>query len=552
MGLPRSHFDFVMENTKDEESRPGLAITNHGNMNSYAHAYLYVKGLKKKGVDFKFFPGCEFYLHPDLDEWKRIKEEKDTQGKTKVESQHGSTVENEEESKRRRSYDPIKRRHHLVVLAKTSKGLKSLFGLVSRSYLEGFYRFPRIDYRMLKENKGDYIVSSACISGPLSYDIYSTFPDVEFEDLLPSLVDDQAIREQVLVKMENTVDQLVDAVGRENLNLEVQFNRIPAQHLTNRMLIELAGRTGLPLLATGDSHYSRPELWRERAIYKNLGWLNYKDYDPTKLPQRVEDLQDEPYPKNAAQMWQWYTETAKGFDFYDDELMRDAIERSHDLAFDVIEEVEPDTRVKLPSWSVPKGKTPIEALRDACHEGMLRLKHTRSKTYKERLEYELGIIEEKDFCEYFLTMKEIIGLASNHMLIGVGRGSAAGSLVNYVLGITQVDPIKYGLIFERFINPLRCLDPHTFVFQKDVGATMLKDIHVGDKIACNDGFTKVTEKINSIHRNACRVRFRGQSIVCSLNHKWVIIRDGSRVEVDAQDLKKGDMIVSYDGNPSHR
>lgn len=455
MGLPQEHFNFVIENVKESGQRPALAITNHGNMNSFAHAYLYSKELRKQGSDFKFIPGCEVYLHPDLDEWRRIKADRDLGKVVKEDSQHGSTVENEEESKQKRTYDPIKRRHHLVVLAKTSKGLQNLFSTVSRGYLEGFYRFPRIDYSMLREHKGDFVISTACIAGPLSHDIYSAFPDVGFFDLLPSLVDDPSVRERILQKMENTVDRLVDVAGSENVNLEIQFNKLPAQHLTNRMLFELAERTGLPLLATADSHYCQPDYWKERAIYKNIGWLNYKEYDPSKLPQSVDDLMDEPYPKNALQMWEAYRATTEGFDFYDDKLVKGAIERSHDLAFDVIGDIEPDVSIKLPSWSVPEGKTPGEALREACHEGMEKMGLAGKKEYEERLEFELKVIEGREFCEYFLTMKQIMDLAADHMLTGCGRGSGAGSLVNYVLGITQVNPLRYELIFERFISKHR-------------------------------------------------------------------------------------------------
>ena len=114
--------------------------------------------------------------------------------------------------------------------------------------------------------------------------------------------------------------------------------------------------------------------------------------------------------------------------------------------------MQPDTSVKLPSWSTPKGKTADEALRELCDEGMKRFSLVGKQVYVDRLAMELSVIEEKKFAEYFLTMKAIIDVAYEHMLVGCGRGSAAGSLVNYLLCITQVDPIKYDLIFERFIN----------------------------------------------------------------------------------------------------
>lgn len=468
MGLPKEHFDFVRKNTKEELETPALAITNHGHMNSYAHAYLYAKELGKAGTNFKFLPGCEFYVHPDLAEWRKAKADKELESETKEAAEHGSTVENEDETKTTKFYDPIKRRHHLVVLARNGESLEKLFGLVSRGYLEGFYKFPRIDYSMLKQNKGQFIVSTACIGGPLAYDIFSAFPNATFEQLVPSLVDDDNDRERVLKQVLNTIDRITDSVGRDNFFLELQFNKLGAQHLVNRMLIEAHKRTGIPLIVTADSHYCKPDVWKEREIYKKLGWMNYTDFDPNMIPKSADELKAELYPKNAKQIWESYKATGEGFDFYDDQLVCDAVERTHDIAFQMIGDVSPDTKVKLPSWSVPKGKTAIQALRDMCNAGMRKMgldgsaPWTRAKSqeeYAKRLQYELEVIEEMKFTEYFLTMEAITNVAADRMLIGCGRGSAAGSLVNYVLGITQVDPLQYNLIFERFINRNRAEFP---------------------------------------------------------------------------------------------
>lgn len=509
MGLPKEHFDFVQKNTQEEGATPALAITNHGHMSSYAHAYLYVKELKKAGRDFKFLPGCELYVHPDLAEWRRQKDIREADGEDA--SEHGSTVENEEETKSNKFLDPIRRMHHLVVLAKHSKGLENLFSIVSRGYIEGFYKKPRVDYSWLKPFKGDFVVSTACVGGPLSWDVFSEFPNVAFDVrdddaekrgfLGPQLVDDPAVMERVLRKMENTVDRLTDAVGKENFFLELQFNRLSAQHLANRLLIELSKRTGLNLVVTADSHYCRPDVWKERAIYQKLGWMNYTDYDPSAIPQSIEELKCELYPKNAAQIWDSYLKSGPGagYKFYDDQIVCDAIERTHDIAFQMIDDVSPDTSVKLPSWSVPQGKTAIQALRELCNDGMRKMgldgtssgqwkKKEPQQTYAERLEYELSVIEEKKFSEYFLTMKAIIDVATERMLIGAARGSAAGSLVNYVLGITLVDPLEYDLIFERFINPLRsefpdidCLVSNMLV-QTPHGYKRIDELREGDEV----------------------------------------------------------------------
>lgn len=477
MGLPKEHFDFVRENSKEELDIPAMAITNHGHMNSYAHAYLYSRDLIKSGQPFKYIPGCEFYVHPDLNEWRKAKADKDLELDGKEATEHGSTVENEEESKTTKHYDPIKRRHHLVVLAKDSDSLEKLFGLVSRGYLEGFYKFPRIDYSMLKALKGQFIVSTACIGGPLAYDVFSAFPKATFDELTPNLVDDPNEMARVLKSVLNSIDRITDSVGKENFFLELQFNKLAPQHLVNRVLIEAHKRTSIPLIVTADSHYCKPGVWKEREIYKKLGWMNYSDYDPNMIPRSVDDLKVELYPKNAKQIWDTYKSTGKHYEFYDDQVICDAVERTHDIAFQMIGDVTPDTRVKLPKWSIPKGKTADQALAEACDEGMKRMGLDVKVTYVDRLKMELDVIKDKEFAEYFLTAKAIMDVASDHMLIGCGRGSAAGSLVNYVLGITQVDPIKFNLIFERFINRNRVEFPDidTDFANRDLLIKLLKD-----------------------------------------------------------------------------
>lgn len=193
LDYPQDHIDFVRKN-----GMSAWALTDHGHMNSFGHAYTHAEKLNKAGANFKFIPGCEMYVHPDLDAWQldydiaRAAKKGDAEAVRKLRQAReelvtplaaitdgddeivdiaiedaGLTVENEEETKSGKFYDPIKRRHHLVVLPKTSRGLERLFGLVSRGYSEGFYRFPRVDYKMLREaaRDDDILVSSACLTG---------------------------------------------------------------------------------------------------------------------------------------------------------------------------------------------------------------------------------------------------------------------------------------------------------------------------------------------------------------------------------------------------
>ena len=482
LGYPQEHINFCLENGLD-----GWSLTDHGHMNGFAHAYLHAEKLRKAGADLKFIPGCEMYVHPDLELWRAQYEIKKAAKKGDKSAIHAIldahehlrtkliavvdgddetvlldtedanlTVENEEESKSTKFYEPIKRRHHLVVLPKTSEGLQRLFALISKGYMEGFYRFPRVDYKMLKEAAagGHLMVSSACIGGPLAYEAFSRLQGYEFERLTPDLLDDGSIFNSIQQGIGNSIDQLVDAVGQENVMLELQFNKLSAQHLVNRAIIEFAKQQNMTnqLIVTCDSHYSNPDHWKERELYRKLGWLNYKEFNPDSLPKSRDELKCELYPKNAKQVWDTYLEVKQGHDFYDDNLMLDAVERTHDVAHEMIGDIHPDRQMKLPSYVIPKDTTANKALLEACKIGLKdRGFHTNSQ-YIERLHWELKTIKEKNFAEYFLTMKAIMDIARDKMLVGPARGSGAGSLVNYVLKITDIDPIEYGLLFERFLS----------------------------------------------------------------------------------------------------
>ena len=484
LSYPQDHIDYVRQNNMS-----AWALTDHGHMNGFAHAYLHAQKLNKAGANFKFIPGCEMYVHPDLDVWrldyeikqaakrgdtsalKMLREEREriqtplvaiTDGDDEIVDiavdSAGQTVENEEETKSGKFFDPIKRRHHLVVLPRTSVGLERLFGLVSRGYSEGFYRFPRVDYKMIKEaaKGGHLLLSTACLGGPLSYEVFKHLQGIEFDDLNASLLDDPAIMQKVMTGIGNSYDMLVDSVG-DAAFLELQFNRLPAQHLVNRALIEFANQNSLQqrLIVTCDSHYSSPDHWKERELYKKLGWLNYKDFNPDSLPQSKEDLKCELYPKNAEQVWETFENTTQEYDFYDSEVVCEAIERTHDIAYEMIGDISPDCSMKLPSYTIPEGKTADQALIEASKEGLIKKKLHKDPVYVSRLKEELKVIADKKFSEYFLTTKAIIDLAKTEMRVGPGRGSGAGSLVNYVLGITDVDPLKYGLLFSRFMDPTR-------------------------------------------------------------------------------------------------
>tara|TARA_Y100001963_G_C6793133_1_gene456797 strand:+ start:1257 stop:4823 length:3567 start_codon:yes stop_codon:yes gene_type:complete len=449
LGYPNQHIDFVLSNEMDAWS-----LTDHGNGNGLAHAHAYAKKLKKKGQKYRQIYGVEFYFVPSLSEWRvaydnhreevrAARSEKKSLELTDINSEDevsgGLVIENEDETKADFSKNDWKRRYHLVVLAKDSVGLGNLFTLVKKSYTEGFYRFPRIDFDMLRRHGEGLVVSTACIGG------YPSSIIARGEAFGKS-------DSEILLDLENMSDRFVDAVGFENFNLEIQFNSLSMQHKTNKHLINLHEKTGIPLVATADSHYYSRDMWEARELYRKLGRMGARGDSLQSLP-AFEDLKCELYPKNAQQMWEEFNKHSDTYQFYNgkEELIVNAIERSYDIAWDQCKEVWFDDEAKLPSFDTA-GNSAFNQLVDRVKSGLVKEGMHNKEEYVKRAKSELEDIRYLGFENYFLTMTKVFDLASEKTIIGPGRGSGAGSLVNYLLGITSTDPIKYGLLWERFLH----------------------------------------------------------------------------------------------------
>jgi len=479
LGYPDEFFKFCMEN-----GMQACAITEHGSYNSYAHAQIFVDEFNKANSEkqFKYLPGIEAYYHPDLEQWKCDKDAHDAAAEEKkeekkldkgrqgrpasddsdddeAETSNQLVLENEEETKSFKKFNPLNRRHHLLILPKNAAGLQKTFAMVSKSYLKSFYRFPRIDLGDLREaagTEGNIVATSACLGGPLAWEMFRCIEDIEFNSFTWDLLD-TSLMDRCIAAVEPTYEALAGAVGRDSFYLELQFNRIPAQHFVNRVILEFAKRKGLEhmLVVTCDAHYSRPDLWREREIYKALGFMNYTDLSPDSIPKSREELRYELWPKNAGQLWDYYGLCTAGMPFYDDSVVCAAVERTHEIAFDVIGTIKPDKTVKLPKKLVPAGKTPFKYLVELCVDGMKKRGLQDKEEYVVRLKEELEVIKFLNVSEYFVTLQRIMELAREVVLCGCARGSGGGSLVNYVLYITELDPIRWDLPFARFLSKFR-------------------------------------------------------------------------------------------------
>ncbi len=460
-------------------------------MNSLAHAVLWSEkyNAENKNKPFKMICGVEAYFHPDLSQWqndklldeqakvdkkaakKLAKKQEELQTKLiavvdkndeteDIEMSNALTVEDEEESKSTKHFNPVNRRHHLVLLPKNPRGLQKIFGLVSQSYLKGFYRFPRMDAFMLKEacKDGDIVASSACIAGMPAWSVFQELQKIKFDELDQSLLNDKVFLEKCITAVGNTYELMTDTIGRKNYFMELQFNRLPAQNLVNRAIIEFARRNGVTdqLVVTCDAHYPNPDLWKERELYKKLGFMNYKEINPDSLPKSKADLKCELYPKNALQVWEEYQKSKVGTSFYDDNIICDAIERTHDIAHQVIGDLPPDRSPKFPTERlIPKDVTSFNHLVSLCRDGMVKRGLQAKQEYIDRLKEELGVIKLMKNADYFISYQKIMELARKVCLCGPGRGSGGGSLVAYVLYITDMDPIFWDLPFARFLSVYR-------------------------------------------------------------------------------------------------
>ena len=437
LGYPPDHMEFAYENGMD-----ALALTDHGNMNGLAWQVLHAKKMKAQGKPFKPVFGCEAYFIPSVKNWK--KEYEDIKAESKKKSDYeadnsGTTVENEGASKKKIK-SVLNRRRHLILLAMNQTGLQNIFKMISKSYSgDNFYRYPRVDYAMLKKHNEGVIAASACLGGVYAGNYW------ENRDTGP---------DAILGAMRQTTQKMQSIFG-DRWYGELQWNNVPEQHDLNQYIIQMHQEFGIDLISTADSHYYNADVWKDRELYKRLGWLGKgkPDYLSDELPLSVEEVGYELYPKNGDQMFESYKKYSKecGVE-YDDDMVMKSITRTHEIAHERIESFLPDNTVRLPDFVVPEGSTAGQTLSALCVEGLRSLNLQDKKNYVDRLKHEVNVIEDRGFSKYFLTMKSIADVAVDRQLVGAGRGSAAGSLVAYVLNITQVDPIKYGLQFERFLT----------------------------------------------------------------------------------------------------
>lgn len=435
LGYPQEHMDYAFKNGCD-----ALALTDHGNCNGLPYQVLHAKKMEKEGKIFKPIYGIEAYFIDSIEEWRKEVDKLKELAEAKKESQSATIIENDDDMQKQFK-SMLKKRCHLLLLVQNQEGLNNLFKMVSESFKpENFYRYPRIDYKLLEKYNKGIIATSACVGGAYGRHVW------EFQE-----DGDNAVWKAI----SNTTDRMID-IFKDRWYGELQWNNIPEQHKLNQMTIEMARERDFKLISTADSHYPNPKAWKNREIYRKLAYINrptrpaWVDDD---MPCSVNEIGFELYPKNGDQMWDAYKKYSKEVgETYDDDLIRESIERTHDIAHNKIEKFYPDNTVRLPDFVVPEGKDEDKALAEAAIKGLKERNLHLKENYVKQLKHELYVIRDRGFSKYFLMMKAISDRAAALQIVGPGRGSGAGALTSYVLGITQVDPIKWDLQFSRFLR----------------------------------------------------------------------------------------------------
>ena len=432
-----------------EKGLKSIALTDHGV--THGHADWYLIG-KKMGVKAVF--GIEAYVIHDLPEWKNLKAKKDADSKKKDHDQFaadGDVVDPKE----------LKRKGHLVLLACNRTGLRNLYQLSFKAHRDGFYGKPRMDKNMLREHAEGLVATTACMGGVISKRLW---------DLKEATCTWDDVKKEVLE---------YDAIfGRGRFFLELQFNEMDKeQNYINTSLVKLHQETGVPLTVTTDSHYATAPEWEPRELLHMMGWgkKSIKDLPGERIDSTVKQL----YVKSPEEMWLSYQKFAGHC--IDEKTAMEAFQGTI-LIDSLIESFEPDTTQRL--RKLPYADPFMEMMQRAV-DGLKRLGLAKKDEYKQRLLLELKVIKDKGIANYFLICQQIIGEAKKKMLVGAGRGSAAGSLVCYCLGITDLDPIKHDLLFERFLDVDRAELPDidTDFEDRDAVIEMLHRLFGDDNVA---------------------------------------------------------------------
>ena len=378
-----SKIDELLDYVKDS-GMDSVALTDHGVLYGAVEFY---KKARKRGI--KPILGCESYLA-----YERMQD-------------------------KRPNIDD--KRYHLLLLVKNKTGYKNLVKLITAAHLEGFYYKPRIDEEILEKYSEGLICLSACLQGKIP----------------------QLILQKRLEEAENLALRYQKIFGKNNFYLELQHHpNSKEQKKVNKVLISLSKKLKIPLVATNDCHYLKPEDAEAQDILMLIN-TGADPNDPERLTMKADDFSF----RSREQMIEDFREVPEAIE--NTQKIKEACNFELELG-----------KIKLPYYPLPENKTADEFLKELCYQGLEKRNLKPNKEIAERLEHELSIVKQTGFAPYFLIVQDFVNWAKqNRIVVGPGRGSAPSSLVTYLLKITNINPLKYNLLFERFINPSRISPP---------------------------------------------------------------------------------------------
>ncbi len=456
-----------------------IAITDHGH--AHAHADFHFACQKH---DFKGLFGVEAYVIHSIDEWRETKERlKIEKAARKSQAAEDMEVDLEDAALQdREARRVLNRKGHLVLLAQDQRGLSNIYQIIHKAHKHGMYMKPRADKDILRQHRDGVIASSACMGGVVSAKIWAMQRgEVEWSDVVREALD------------------FDDIFGRGKFFLEVQGNEHDNQRVINSHMARIHEETGIPLIFTLDSHYVKEDDWEaQQLLHLLMTHRGKRKLTMGTLPEDYEFTVRSLFVKSGQRAYEDFIRWNPDFPI---RLVDQAFANTL-LVDSMIEPYRPDTTPRLPTLPVAD---PVREMADRALDGLKARGLQSDERYTQRFLYELQVIRDKGISPYFLVVKNIVDEAKKTMLIGPGRGSAAGSLMCYLLGITNIDPIEHGLMFERFINMDRVELPDIDLDFEDVDQVKetLRGVFGEDNVACISAYG--TSQIKGLMKDVARI-----------------------------------------------
>jgi len=431
-----------------------VAITDHGS----CAAWLQFKNSAKKH-NIKPIFGIEGYFVDDIHDIyknnqelellentiKILKKEKKKENQVLIKTYEDDIAKLKEIRKNLSKYN------HLILLAKNYQGMMNIMKIHNEAVIDGFFRYPRFDWAILEKYQGGIIASSACLGSRIS----------------KLLTVDNINQAQI------DLARFQSIFGKENFYLELQLHDIVLQTEVNHKMIALAHTTNTKMSVTCDAHYAENGMGKTRALIRQLD----KEVDEVNDDSNLNDL----YIKNDDMLIDCWRKYMIGSPI---EILQEAIKNTRKIA-DSIEDFDFDSSLKFPNFESGE-LTQEEFLKEKTFEGLKRKGLDTNPEYVKRLEYELDTINTLGFASYFNVVSNMVLEAKKSQSVGCGRGSAGGSLTSYCTGITEIDPLEYGLFFERFLNKEKGILPATFGQNKNILSAELDIESIENSCVCGE------------------------------------------------------------------